>query len=116
LATIIAWETSSQIHNLIVQSFQHLFHSDIYQQTQPSRTMVNGAVTAGFATTAITMMLPACVDVTGVSAATCLVATTGAVIGGAYHGIKHGIKHIRHRVLEDKLADALDGKSGNGQA
>jgi hypothetical protein len=38
------------------------------------------------------------------------------VIGGAYHGIKHGIKHIRHRVLEDKLADALDGKSGNGQA
>ena len=78
--------------------------------------MVNGTVTAGFATTAITMILPALVDVTGVSAATCLVATTGAVIGGTYHGIQHGIKHIRHRVLKDKRADALDGKSRNGQA
>lgn len=78
--------------------------------------MVNGAITAGLAATAIVMVVPACVDVTGVSAATLLAAATGAAVGGAYHGVKHGIKHIRHRVCEHKRGDAGDGKNGNGNA
>jgi hypothetical protein len=62
--------------------------------------MVHGAVTAGLAATAIAMAVPACVDMTGVSAATCFAATTGAVIGGAYHSLKYGINHIRRYVEE----------------
>jgi hypothetical protein len=78
--------------------------------------MVNGTITAGLTATAITTVVPACVDVTGVSAATCFAATTGAVIGGAYHAVKHGIKHIRRRVREHKQGDAGDGKNGNRNA
>jgi hypothetical protein len=58
--------------------------------------MVHGAITAGLAATAVATAVPACIDITCVSAATCFAATTGAVIGGAYHSLKYGIKHIRH--------------------
>lgn len=71
--------------------------------------MVHGGVTAGLAATAVAMVVPACVDVTGVSAATCIAATTGAVIGGAYHGFKFGVKHIRRYVEERKSGGVGDG-------
>jgi hypothetical protein len=78
--------------------------------------MVQGAVTAGLTATAVAMIVPACVDITGVSAATCLAATTGAVIGGTYHGCKYSIKHIRRYVKERQSGDVGDGKIGSGQA